>query len=276
MNNPTRPALRYHGGKWTLAPWLLTMFPEHRVYVEPFGGGASVLLRKPRSYAEIYNEMDPEIVNVFRVARDHGEELRRLLLLTPFSRDEFVASYTTDPNPIEQARLTIIRSFMGFGSNSIQRPSGFRANSNRSGTTPAHDWANYADCFDGLIARLRGLVIENRAAAAVISAHDSQDTLFYVDPPYPLVTRGPDIDYRFELTDENHRDLANQLRSVSGMVVLSGYPCALYDIELYPDWERVERRHMADGARERTEVVWMNPACVAALEAQGSQQRMFA
>lgn len=81
-----RPLLRYHGGKWKLAPWILRHLPPHRVYVEPFGGGGSVLLQKPRSYAEVYNDLDGEIVNLFRVARERGEELAQAVELTPFAR----------------------------------------------------------------------------------------------------------------------------------------------------------------------------------------------
>ena len=82
MNAPaiTRPIVRYHGGKFLLANWIISHFPPHRVYVEPFGGGGSVLLRKPRSYAEVYNDMDGEIVNVFRMVRDRGDELLRVLV----------------------------------------------------------------------------------------------------------------------------------------------------------------------------------------------------
>src|SRR5690606_6837914 len=97
-----RPIIRYHGGKWRIAPWIISHFPEHRVYVEPFGGGGSVLLRKPRSYAEVYNDLDGEIVNLFRVARDCGDELIRSVELTPFARDEFMLAYEETEDPIEQ------------------------------------------------------------------------------------------------------------------------------------------------------------------------------
>src|SRR3990172_1008023 len=101
--NVARPILRYHGGKWKLASWIIDNFPPHRTYTEPFGGAASVLLRKPRSYAEVYNDLDSEIVNIFKVARDRGEELQRRLHLTPFARDELLAAYESSDDPIERA-----------------------------------------------------------------------------------------------------------------------------------------------------------------------------
>ena len=121
---PGRPVLRYHspGGKWKLAPWVIQHFPAHRVYVEPFGGAASVLIRKGPAYAEIYNDVDGEVVNVFRVLRDResAEQLREAVALTPFARDEFDAAYgEADECAIERARRTILKSFMGFGSGSI-------------------------------------------------------------------------------------------------------------------------------------------------------------
>lgn len=264
-SSPNRPILRYHGGKWMLAPWIIKHLPSHRVYVEPYGGAASVLLRKPRSYAEVYNDLDGEIVNLFEVVRTRSRALTRELLWTPFSRTEYreVAFAPTD-DPLERARRTVIRSFMGFGSNSIQREvkSGFRATSNRSGTTPAHDWANFPATIRAVAKRLRGVVIENRPALDVIRQHDTDDTLHYLDPPYVHSTRSDPghHGYRHEMTDDQHREMAACVRGLRGMVVISGYPCPLYDDEMFPDWRRVERKALADGARKRVEVLWFNEA----------------
>lgn len=254
--SPSRPIVRYHGGKWMLAPWIISYFPAHRCYVEPFGGGGSVLLRKPRSHAEVYNDIDGEIVNLFRMARDHGEELLRALELTPFSREEFVLSYERSDDSIEQARRTVARSFMGFGSNSHTKATGFRSNSDRSGTTPAQDWRHYPGELGAIIARLQGVVIENRDALEVIAAHDSPATLYYIDPPYVAETRDKGKDYRHEMTDADHERLAEALGRVKGAVIVSGYPSQLYE-SLYRGWIRAERAALADGASPRTEVLWM-------------------
>ena len=225
---PTRPLLRYHGGKWRLAPWVISHFPPHRIYCEPYGGAASVLLRKSRSYAEIYNDLDGEIVNLFRVLRDPAQarELVRLLTLTPFARAEFELSYITTGDPIEQARRTVARSFMGFASTVTGKGStGFRSNANRSGTTPAHAWRNYPAALTHTISRLRGVVIENRPAHAIIHSHDDPETLFYIDPPYPNETRNPrwaGNAYRHEMADDDHRALASLLHSIEGMAIISG------------------------------------------------------
>lgn len=270
---PTRPVLRWHGGKWLLAPWIIGLMPAHRIYVEPFGGAASVLLRKPRAYAEIYNDLDTQVVGLFRVLRDPGQgrRLAEMLELTPFARDEFDLAYQVTDDPIEAARRLIIRSFMGFGSDAAtgEYRTGFRSASNKSGTKPAHDWRNYHEALPALIDRLRGIVIENRDAVEVMQRHDSPATLHYVDPPYLHGVRsrinrrkGAVGNYRHELDDSQHVALMAALRDLRGMVMLSGYPSPIYDDAL-PGWQRIERRALADGARERTEVLWLNPAAAA-------------
>lgn len=269
---PERPVLRYFGGKWILAPWIISHFPAHRVYCEPFGGGASVLMRKPMSYAEIYNDLDGEVVNLFRVLRDReqAETLYRILGLTPFAREEFNESYEPSSDVIEQARRTLIRSFMGFGSNAVNRAerTGFRANANRSGTTPAHDWVNWPEQIKFISERLQGVVIENRDAREVMAQQDNPTTLHFVDPPYVHGTRSEKHGYRHEMTDQDHEDLISFLQTLKGMVVLCGYHNKIYD---RLGWGVIEREAHADGARDRVEVLWLNEAAVNA----GSQPSLF-
>lgn len=261
----TRPALRYHGGKFRLAQWIIEHLPTHRVYVEPYGGAASVLLRKQRSYAEVYNDLDGEIVNLFRVLRNPAQarELIRLVKLTPYARAEFDESYITAEDPIEQARRTMFRSLAGFSTTGAtgRWRTGFRANVTRTGTSPARDWRNFPDALEAIVDRLRGVVIEHDDAAAVIARYDTPATLFYVDPPYPHSTRyvrWAGEAYAHEMSDDDHAQLAHILMGIAGMAVVSGYNCDLYE-SLYGDWQRVEHSAHADGAKDRIEVLWLSP-----------------
>jgi DNA adenine methylase len=254
-----RPTLRWHGGKFLLADWIISNFPEHRIYVEPFGGAGSVLMKKSRSYAEVYNDLNDDLYNFFAVLRDRPFELKECLQLTPFSRREFELAHINHPDPIEKARRLVIRSFMGFGSDSASNPersTGFRANSNKSGTTPAHDWVNYSSVIEDFHKRLQGVILESRNALEVMASHDSPDTLHYVDPPYLPETRKRVGAYRHELSDQDHVGLLQFLKSLKGTVVLSGYQSDLY-AEILQDWEVVTKDTYADGAKPRREVLWI-------------------
>lgn len=274
MTAITRPALRYHGGKFRLAPWILQFFPPHGCYVEPFGGAAGVLLQKPRVYAEVYNDLDSEIVNFFRVLRDPAlrADLIEACRLTPYAREEFDTAYEPTDDALERARRTCIRAAMGFGSAGATKAStGFRTDTRRKYGTAQHNWADYPDALGAIGERFAGVLIENRDAIAVMQAHDGPDTLHFVDPPYVHETRHMRNKggYRHELDDEAHRQLLAALRSVDGMVVLCGYATELYDADL-AGWERHETAARISGGRGtslRTEVVWLNPACSSALHA---------
>jgi len=262
-----RPALRYHGGKWILAPWIISHFPEHRTYVEPFGGAASVLLRKQRCYSEVYCELDGEVTNYFQILRDPKTraKLVEAVQLTPFSRAEFELSCQVSDDALESARRLVVRSFMGFGSTVTGRwKTGFRSNSNRSGSTPAHDWANLPVALAQIGRRFKGVVIEERDATKCMSEHDSPYTLHYIDPPYPNSTRNKrwaGRAYKHELTDDDHLNLLNFLiDEIEGMVVISGYRCELYN-DMLSGWISIEKETFADGARERTEVLWLSNNC---------------
>jgi len=256
----------------------MSFFPEHYTYVEPFGGAAGVLMQKPRSMSEVYNDLDREVVNVFRVLQDPEKalELERLLTVTPYSRDEFNKSYEYTDEPIEQARRTIMRASQGFGSaGATKHKTGFRIDSARKYGTAAHIWAKYPEHIASFVDRLQCVVIENKPAIEVIDNHDREDTLFFVDPPYVFETRQMRKGgyYHHEMTDEDHLQLLDRLILARGKVVLSGYDSELYNDKL-SSWKKhatSSRISAGRGTAVKTEVVWLNEAC-----ASGSRQKQLA
>lgn len=261
--NVTRPALRYHGGKWALAPWIVSFFADHDCYCEPFGGGGSVLLSKPLSFIEVYNDLNGDVVNFFRMLRDRPAELFAAIDLTPYSRQEFIEAQTADAatDEIERARRLYVWAWQGRGRAGISEPGGWRFMSRATrGTTPADDWCNNQHLW-AIAQRLKRVQIEHDDAVKVIARYDSPRTLFYVDPPYVQSTRGDRwslTGYVFEMSDADHGALAKLLHGVAGQVILSGYPSDLY-ASLYGDWRRFDRTVSKDnGAGAATECLWIN------------------
>lgn len=245
-----RPALRYFGGKWMLAPWIIENMPPHQVYVEPFAGGASVLIRKPRSATEIYNDLDGEIVGIFRVIQ--------LLKRTPYSRAEYLLAFEPSRDPVIRAQRAIIRAYMSIHHIALfdmSKSSGFAS-------ARGHEsWTRYPRCLSAVCKRLQGVVIEQRDAFRVIDLNDSLETLFFVDPPYLPSTRcSGDARYRNELSDTDHVRLLERLNAIQGRAMISGYPSKLYD-EMLDGWERLEKPHFAraNGSRKAIEVLWISP-----------------
>ncbi|ETR75059.1 DNA methyltransferase [Afipia sp. P52-10] len=268
MTAPTRPVLRWHGSKWKIAPWVIDHFPQHRVYVEPFGGSGAVLLRKPRANTEIYNDRDGDVVNLFRVLRERPDALSRALSLTPFSRDEYDSLYETIEDPLERAWALVARSFMGMNSKGALEKSGFDTRVNPDGfISRLRSLIAVPDEIAAVALRFAHVVVENDDALRVIERFDRQDALIYCDPPYALETRSGKY-YRHELSNSAHRKLIEKLRTANGMVVLSGYATAQYDDAL-ADWRRVQTDALTDGAARRVETLWINPACAAALDREG-------
>ncbi|UHG95332.1 DNA adenine methylase [Pseudomonas sp. 7-41] len=276
----TTPVIRYHGGKFRLAPWVLQHFPAHTCYVESFGGAAGVLMQKSRSYAEVYNDMDGDIVNLFRVfqAEQSRNALAELLVLTPYSREEFELAWQPTDNQIERARRTIIRAQMGFGSAGATKGiTGFRIDTKRKYGTAQSLWTKYPEQIAVIGQRLAGVLIENRPAIEVIKAHDDSGTLHYVDPPYMHGTRYKNAVsgryYRHEMTDADHRELIGTLLEAKGMIALSGYDSEIYR-ELLIGWSMNStsaRISAGRGTSSRQECLWLNPACMNALHRSGLQ-----
>jgi len=268
------PVIRYHGGKYRLAPWVIEHFPPHRCYVEPFGGAAGVLIQKPRAYAEVYNDLDGDIVNLFRVLRSPSASsmLIEALTLTPYAREEFDSAYEPTLDPVERARRTIVRASMGFGSaGATKGTTGFRVDTRRKYGTAQDIWARYPDTVRPVCERLTGVMIENRPAIDIIRQHDAPDTLIYVDPPYMHETRCGGAKhgryYECEMSDGDHAELLEVLNSATSMVVLSGYSSEMYTDAL-TGWLRADtiaRISAARGTTNRTESLWLNHACATAL-----------
>jgi DNA adenine methylase len=260
-----RPIMRYHGGKYRLAPWIISHFPSHRVYVEPFGGAASVLMQKPRSSGEVYNDLDGEMVNVMQVLRnrDRRAQLIEALSLTPYARAEFDAAWEPATDPVERARRTFVRAEMGFGSaGATKGNTGFRIDTTRNSCTAMKVWASMPQMMADFGQRLAGVLLENRDALKLLGDHDGPRTLFYVDPPYmPQTRKLSSACYRYEMDETQHAQLLDVLTSLEGMVVLSGYAHKLYEQKLC-GWRRVEKRSPIAarvGSALRTEVLWLSP-----------------
>lgn len=235
--------------------------------MEPFGGAASVLLRKQPSEAEVYNDLDGEIVNLFRVLRD-AEQSRKLVeacALTPYSREEFNCAYQPTDDVVERARRTVVRAAMGFGSAGATKGcTGFRLDTKRNSATAQAIFARQPDNLAAVASRFAGVLVENRDAIQCMLDHDTENTLHFVDPPYVHDTRvnvTKNSAYRFEMTNEAHLNLLDRLKSLKGMVVVCGYDTELYN-DVLSSWERVTRTTSANGragAVQRTECLWINP-----------------
>ncbi len=247
--------------------WLVGFFPQHQKYIEPFGGGGSVLMQKARSYAEVYNDLDEDVVNVFRVLRDPdlAKELQFACQLTPFARSEYeIAQDDSSTDPVERARRTLFRATAGFGSAAATKcRSGFRSDSNREWSLAGHVWQKYPSNIRSFCERLQGVVIENRPAREVIEQHATVDSLTYLDPPYLPETRVMNGHryYRHEMTCDEHEQLLAEIQKVPGYVLISGYDSELYN-DMLKGWhkhQRFARAAAQKGTKVAVECVWLNP-----------------
>ncbi len=268
MNKPSRPVMTYHGGKWRLAEWIISHFPDHDTYVEPFGGAASVLMKKKRidkkNYKEYYNDLDEQIVNVMRVLQDKEKRARltESLTFTPYSESEFKLASNSCNDDVQQARCTLIRAEMGFGSaGATKKHTGFHIHINKKSSV-TRVWERLPEGIQAFGLRLQGVVLQSKPALEVLGMHDASTTLFYIDPPYMQDTRNMSCAcYRHEMTKDDHVELLSAILKLKGMVVLSGYAHELYDSAL-ANWRRVTKQVQASGHRggtARTEVLWLSP-----------------
>lgn len=271
----------WYGGKFSHLSWLLPLLPNCHHYCEPFAGSAAVLLNRPPSPVETYNDLDGEVVNFFRVLRGEKDRLVEAIGLTPFSREEFALACKLDPKapPLERARRFYVRARQvrtGLAQTATLGRWANCKNTSRAGMSGVVSrWLGGIEALPQIAERLLRVQMENRPAADVIDLYDSRETLFYCDPPYVHETRGDSKAYGHEMTNEQHAALAEQLNKVRGMVALSNYQCDLME-ELYaaPRWHKTlsgpRTNHATKGLR--VEVLWTNYEPQAtAIKANGEQ-----
>jgi DNA adenine methylase len=257
----------YIGGKQRFAKRILELLPEptkQTVFVEPFCGSASVTLSREPVGIEVINDRNSDIVHFFRVLRNAGEALQEYLRNVPYSRaqyEEWTSKDFAPANDIERAAAIFLRLRAAmFSSQKCQKiPFWVTPNANKA--------AAFSSAVDELLLvreRLRRVHIENRDALELIKSMDSNETVFYCDPPYLRDTRKMPKLYRHEYTREQHVELLETLNEIQGVAAISGYPSALYRETLEENgWRRVDFPAKCQTSRgqspERTESVWLHP-----------------
>lgn len=231
-----RSPLIWFGGKSKYAKHIISYMPEHKTYVEPFGGAAHVIVQKSKVNHEVYNDIDGNVVNFLMMVRDRPEDMEKACTSIPYSRElyEKWKYESLPPDPFEKAVRWFYMNRSGISSGNARDISntGWR-HSTKSNQNPANGYVNACSLFDELSKRMKGVMIEKDDFRKIITKYDSKETLFYVDPPYI----GREKYYAGGFTEQDHRELASLLNQVKGKVVLSYYADPLID-ELYPGWIR--------------------------------------
>lgn len=268
--------LKYPGAKWSLAEWIISHFPAHHSYLEPFFGSGAVLFRKARSHIETVNDLDGDVVNLFHCIQQDPEQFAKLVYLTPYSRwiYEQACAQEVQAGPFNRAAQFLIRCNQGYGFRTNERPVGWKNDvQGRERAYAARYWANLPEDIMEAAERLRGVQIECRPAAELISRFNFPGVLIYCDPPYVLSSRsGGQRQYQHEMTDQDHAALLEVLKAHRGPALVSGYPSELYDRELQ-GWHRETHAATDQLSRRRQEVLWMNfePQRQESLWAEGGQ-----
>lgn len=253
--------IKYPGAKWGVAPWVISHFPEHRSYLEPFFGSGAVLFTKSRSAIETVNDIDGDVVNLFDWIRKDPARLAHAIRFTPYARDEYdrawAAQYTETDN-FRRAVNFYIRMMMGHGFRTTGEKVGWKNDvQGREAAYAAKCWAKTPEVIIQAAERLRGVQIENRPAVELIRRFNYQNVLIYADPPYMLGTRQNRKQYRHEMTDDDHMELLEAIKAHRGPAIISWYDSDLYNREL-KGWYKDGRTSFTQTASKRREILWMN------------------
>lgn len=252
-----RPVLKYPGSKWKMAEWIISLMPPHKSYLEPFFGSGAVFFKKEPSRIETINDMDGEIVNLFRCIREEPEELMRCVTMTPYSRAEYEQAWEkfrfragVPSVGVEAARMTLVRYWQSHGSTSVYK-GGWK--NDRAGREYAYDmryWRQLPEWIAAAATRLKDAQIEQAPAVDVIRRFQHPEVLIYADPPY-VISKRKGRQYVVDMVeDAEHIELLEALKDHTGPVILSGYDNELYDRHLQ-GWMKLHKKALAEGGWEK-------------------------
>jgi DNA adenine methylase len=251
------PVLKYPGSKWKIADWIISHFPPHTTYLEPFFGSGAVFFTKPLSKVETINDIDGNIVNLFKVIREQPEELARLIEFTPWARDEYYASYESTDDPLEKARRFLVRCWQGYGTDISHKVGWNNAKRGSLRVSRNNEFLKLPQNIILAAERLKHAQIENRPAVELIQEYNSLEVLIYADPPYTFDTRTGGKRYENEMTQDDHVELLKALKQHKGPAIISGYQNELYD-RILQDWDKEIIETIAVSGGQRQEAIWIN------------------
>ena len=259
-------AFGWYGGKYSHLDFILPHIPRDAAhFCDVFGGSAAVVLNVDPFPVETYNDIDSELVNFFDVLRNNRNRLIRAIGLTPFSREELMRACEPSKglSDVERARRFYIRARQtrtGLAQRSSKGRWAHCILTSRAGMSGSVSrWLGSVDCLAEIAQRLLRVQIENVPATEAVERYDTPDTVFYLDPPYVHASRGDTSSYGYEMTDDQHVELAELLHGIDGRAIVSGYRTSLYD-KLYAKWRRVDAdvRTCNSVRKPRQESLWMN------------------
>lgn len=250
--------IKYPGSKWSIAHWIISFFPEHRSYLEPFFGSGAVLFNKPRSNIETVNDLDGNVVNLFEWIKRDPEKLAHEIYWTPYARQVYEDAFRAVPeDSFEKAVNFYIRLNMGHGFRTTGEKVGWKNDvQGRERAYATNDWCNLPERIMQAAERLRGVQIENRPAVELIQRFNSPRVLVYLDPPYLLETRHGK-QYRCEMDRQGHMKLLEAALQHKGPVIISGYESELYN-DMLKGWRKETTTCYSQVCSRKTEVLWMN------------------
>lgn len=250
--------LRWPGAKWRMADWIVNQLPSHKVYCEPFFGSGAVFFTKKPSGTETINDIDDNIVNLFRVVRNSANELARVIEMTPYSRSEYRDCYDSNGDDVERARRFLVRTWQAYGGKTYCSSSWAHDRTNQV-FRPKY-WCKLPERILATVERLKMVQIENMDALELIDLYNREGTLLYVDPPYLKSTR-TQLHYKHEFASvDEHKALLQLCKRHKGHVMISSYDNELYNSEL-DGWEKRSMRVATNNGGSAEEIVYFSPSC---------------